>query len=157
MLGTTFLETAATMQPIMERASAPIFSKYDAGTPIGRRLGNTIPGDGYRYRGRGFVQLTGRANYAKAAHILNIDCENKPELVLVPTNAAEIMFVGMDQGWFTGKDLNDFIDDKDESDQQDWLEYVGARRIINGTDKAEKIANYAIQFEHALTEAGYPL
>lgn len=46
----------------------------------GASIGNTQPGDGWRYRGRGFVQLTGRANYAKIGQQLGIDLENNPEL-----------------------------------------------------------------------------
>jgi predicted chitinase len=46
----------------------------------GASIGNTQPGDGWRYRGRGFVQLTGRANYAKIGRQLGIDLENNPEL-----------------------------------------------------------------------------
>jgi predicted chitinase len=47
----------------------------------GRSIGNTEPGDGYKYRGRGFVQLTGKANYAKTGASLGIDLVNKPELL----------------------------------------------------------------------------
>lgn len=51
-------------------------------------LGNTVAGDGKRYMGRGLLQVTGRANYVKAAATLNIDCVNHPELLEEPTNAA---------------------------------------------------------------------
>jgi predicted chitinase len=46
----------------------------------GQSLGNKAPGDGWKYRGRGFVQLTGREKYAKIGQELGIDLENKPEL-----------------------------------------------------------------------------
>jgi putative chitinase len=55
----------------------------------GRRdLGNTQPGDGYRYRGRGYIQLTGRSNYREASKALGLPLEEKPELVEKPDIAA---------------------------------------------------------------------
>ena len=55
VLATAWHETARTMQPITEFGSRKYFDKYDAGTSIGKVLGNTIKGDGYKYRGRGYV------------------------------------------------------------------------------------------------------
>jgi hypothetical protein len=56
------------------------FDKYDKGTPKGQELGNTQVGDGRRYRGRGFVQLTGRSNYQTIGDQLKIDLANNPDL-----------------------------------------------------------------------------
>lgn len=56
----------------------------------GGRLGNNAPGDGYKYRGRGFIQLTGKANYIKAANALDIDLINNPDLAAKPAIAAMI-------------------------------------------------------------------
>jgi hypothetical protein len=72
-----------------------------------------------------------------------------------PRYAVPIAFDGMTEGWFTGKALDDYIDEIDEPDQKDLQEYVEARRIINGTDKALTIGKIALRFEDALRQAGY--
>lgn len=140
MLATAYHETAYRMQPITEYGNHAYFDKYSAGTAIGKRLGNTQPGDGFLYRGRGYVQLTGRANYAKAGAKLGVLLEQSPDLALDPHIAANVMVRGMQDGWFTGKKLTDYLPG----------DYASARRIINGTDKAKTIAGYAQHFEAAL-------
>lgn len=134
MLATIYHETARTMQPIAE---------YGKGK--GRKYG--VPAGPYRhvYYGRGFVQLTWLANYEKAGKALGVDLVRYPERALEPTIAANIMFRGMMEGWFTGKKLSDYLNTK-----TDW---ANARRIINGTDKAETIAGYARTFHGALVGA----
>jgi putative chitinase len=83
-LATAYLETAHTMQPIEEFGGpAYFFRMYDkAGNrpAVAAQLGNTMPGDGVKYHGRGYVQLTGRANYSKATAKLGVDLVNHPEL-----------------------------------------------------------------------------
>merc|ERR1711871_544141 len=57
----------------------------------GRRdLGNTQPGDGRRYKGRGYIQLTGRANYRTFGRALGLDLEGNPNLALQPAVAAKV-------------------------------------------------------------------
>lgn len=98
------------------------------------------------YFGRGYVQLTWDYNYKKAGTKLGIDLLGNPDLALSKEIAFDIMTYGMFEGWFTGKKLTDYINDTATN-------YVAARRIINGTDKAELIANYAKMFEFALVSA----
>lgn len=141
-LATTKHETAHTMQPIEEYASGAAYEGRAS-------LGNTQPGDGKRFKGRGYVQLTGRANYAKAKAKFGVDVVTHPEKVMEPSLAAKIMFDGMSQGWFTGKKLSDYFTTT-RSDP------VNARRIINGTDKADLIAGYYRLFLDALLEAEEP-
>lgn len=66
------------------------FSKYNSNTKKGRDLGNTQPDDGFRFRGRGIIQLTGRANYSKAAKALGIDLIGNPDLASDPSVAIKI-------------------------------------------------------------------
>lgn len=150
-LATAFHETAFTMQPIMEIGGPAYFTRmYDVrgNRPYkARELGNLSPGDGAKYAGRGYVQLTGKTNYNRASQSLGIDFVNRPDRVMEPANAAFIMFQGMKDGWFTGKNFDDYLTDKRR-------DYRNARRIINGTDKAGAIAAYAVKFEAAL-DASY--
>jgi hypothetical protein len=148
VLGTAYHETAHTMRPIYERGGKSYFDKYEPGTRIGARLGNIQPGDGYLFRGRGYVQLTGRTNYARAGKKLAIDLLRLPDLALVSANAAKIIVLGMVEGWFTGKKLADYITIANS-------DFTNARRIINGTDCADLIAGYAQQYDALLLKEGY--
>lgn len=160
-LGTAFHETGGTMRPIRERGGRSYFNKYEPGTRIGKALGNTRPGDGYRYRGEGHVQNTGRGNAVKATKRINevfrlgLDLVKNPSQRGDPFFSAHSLFLGNREGWWTGRKLADYIDGIDEEHDEDFREYVRARAVVNGSDKAAKIAGYAIRFEDALKAAGY--
>tara|TARA_R110002074_G_scaffold274019_3_gene445578 strand:- start:1560 stop:2996 length:1437 start_codon:yes stop_codon:yes gene_type:complete len=55
-----------------------------------KSLGNTEPGDGPRYKGRGFIQITGRRNYTRASNDLGIDLVNNPSMAEHPSTAAKL-------------------------------------------------------------------
>jgi hypothetical protein len=77
---------APTFEPIHEYGGPDHWARYE-----GRHdLGNTEPGDGVRYHGRGFIQLTGRANYRAYAAALGLPLEAEPDLALEPGVAARI-------------------------------------------------------------------
>ena len=148
MLATIKHECANTFTPITEFGADSYFAKYETGTTIGTRLGNTKKGDGLRFKGRGYVQITGRANYLRLGQALGVGTAfvDQPAMVLEPANAYRIMSDGMRNGRFTGRKLAGFIN-------ADGCDYVGARRIINGQDKAVEIAAYATKFEAMLKAA----
>lgn len=81
-------------------------------------LGNNQTGDGFKYRGRGLIQITGRSNYTQVAAALGIDCINEPDLLAEPINAARSA-----AWWWKSRDLNRFADDDD---------CKGCTKVING-------------------------
>ena len=144
ILATTYHETAHTFKPIKEYGSDKYLSKYDTGR-LAKALGNTpqADGDGIKYAGRGHLMITGYYNYKFAGEQLGIDLINNPDLALEPKYSAEILVRGSINGWFTSKKLSDYINDKSK-------DYYQARRVINGLDKAQQIADIAVVFEKAL-------
>lgn len=131
MLATAKWETAHTMKPIEE---------YGKGH--GQAYG--VPVNGHVYYGRGYVQLTWATNYAKMAALTGADLVNHPELALDPKIAALIMFDGMKDGLFTGVGLPRYFSDSADDP-------VNARRVINGADHADDIADIHRAFLEALS------
>jgi len=149
---TAYHETAFTMQPIAEFGGAAYFHRmYDPRSSDPKRAAMAArmgakPGDGVLFYGRGYVQLTWRANYLRMGRKLGIDLVADPERAREPGVAAAIMYFGMRDGDFTGKRLADYF----QPGRYDW---VNARRIINGVDKAEEIGQYGRQFFEAFRAA----
>ena len=82
------------------------FKKYDIrfAPRKAKILGNTKPGDGAKYKGRGYIQLTGKDNYKRAGQALGLDLVNKPELVELPDVAAKVAV------WFWKERVRDKVD-----------------------------------------------
>lgn len=134
-LATVYHETDRTMTPIEE---------YGKGK--GKRYGKIDPTTGHAYYGRGYVQLTWLRNYALAGTKLGVDLVKHPELALDLKIASKIMFQGMRDGWFTGKKLSDYC-------HKNPPDFLNARRIINGLDRAGIVASYAKRFLEALVHS----
>lgn len=148
-LATPVIETNGTMQPIKEIGGAAYYTRrYDITgerPDKARELGNLTPGDGARFCGRGYVQLTGRNGYARAEKELGVPLLADPELAMQPDIAAKIMRRGMSEGWFTTKTLATYL-----PAVADIHQFANARRIVNGLDRAVEIANHALEFQSAL-------
>lgn len=96
------------------------------------------------YYGRGYIQLTHQSNYQKMSDFLGVDLVSNPDLALKPKYAAEILVYGMMNGSFAiKKPLSYYIN-------QSGADYFNARRTVNGTDKAQLIADYATTIEKQL-------
>jgi predicted chitinase len=95
------------------------FAQYEPGTPKGNLLGNNEPGDGYRFRGRGFIQLTGRYNYRVYGQRIGLDLENDPDQALDPAIAASVL-----ASYF--KHRPGLVE---ACEQENWRE---VRRLVNG-------------------------
>lgn len=172
-LATAWHETGGRMQPVEENlnySAAGIVKTFGArrlqgkspaslernpealantvyGGPWGREnLGNTQPGDGWRFRGRGIGQPTGRDNYRRAGERLGLPLEDHPEIALEPDVSAAILLRGMAEGWFTGRKLPDYFNATTDDP-------VNARQIVNRMDKADLIAGYHSRIVGALPDA----
>jgi hypothetical protein len=140
ILATVYHETAKTMQPIEE---------YGKGK--GRMYGKKVKMNGEPYivpdkiyYGRGYTQTTWYDNYLKLTTEAkkqgkDLDFLNRPELLLQPEPSIWATFEAMSKGWYTGKRLVNYLNDVT-------TDFVNARKIINGLDKAELISGYAEEF-----------
>lgn len=121
----------------------------------GRRdLGNTQPGDGVRFKGRGLVQITGRSNYTYWSKRLGVDFVKNPALAKEAKYALPILVIGMKEGRYTGAKLGDYISGNK-------TDFYNARRIVNSLDHAQEIADDAVkrlpQVDSLLNANGKPV
>jgi hypothetical protein len=150
VLATAYHETAHTMQPVREGlaktnagAMRAVTKLYERGG-IRKNYALPHPVTKQSYYGRGYVQITHFYNYEWASKVTGVDCVSDPDKVLEKQHAATILFRGMIEGAFSkGQRLALYINDAVTN-------YVGARRIVNGTDKKDLIASHAQEIEEAL-------
>lgn len=121
--------------------------KYDPPNAKARELGNINEGDGFKYRGRGLIQITGRDNYARASVGLNQDFVAKPELIEQPLWAVEVSC-----WWWTTHDCNRIADTKG---------IIGVSRKVNlGNENSSATPNHMEQrqayFNKAMTVLNRP-
>lgn len=152
MLGTTHHETGRTMQPVRETFAATdddaikrLEKAWAAGklpwvkTPYWRR-----DADGKSWLGRGFVQLTHKANYETLGKAIKVDLITDPDRAMDLDTALKVLFVGMRDGLFTTAKLADFFNVSKEN-------WVQARKIINGLESADLVASYAKTYYAAIS------
>jgi putative chitinase len=121
-----------------ELGGSSYFLKYEPGTKIGKNLGNTDKGDGAKYKGRGILQVTGKANYKQASDSLGQDFVNQPELLESPVWAT--ISAGL---WWKKREkkLNPFIEQKD-------IRKIS--KIVNGKDPANGLSERIEFYNRAL-------
>jgi predicted chitinase len=155
MLATAWHESAATMQPVRETLSrsddgaiAILRKAFVAGRlPWVKKPYWERDRDGKSWLGRGLVQLTHKANYARIGRAIGVDLLAAPARAMEMDVAVTILATGMIEGLFTGNKLADYFC----GEKADW---ENARRIITGPESMETVANYGRCFYAALRESG---
>ena len=125
-MATVRVEVGRRFLPIREIASGQAYEWR-------KDLGNTTKGDGVKYKGRGYIQLTGRSNYTYYGNKLGLDLVNKPDLALEVRNSARILAL-----YFKDRKVAQACEKKD---------WVRVRKLVNGgsnglTDFLTTIAAY---------------
>ena len=135
----TLIGALSTIRTEVGRAFKPINEIASGDAYEGRKdLGNYIPGDGRKYKGRGYIQLTGRANYQNYGNRIGVDLVCHPELALTVDNSAKILAV-----YFKDRGVNVACDAKN------W-ELV-RRKVnggLNGYDVFLLVINQYIKYEN---------
>lgn len=128
-------------------------SDEKANTAYAKIIGNgdASSGDGARFKGRGYVQITGRANYAEWGDRLGVDLISNPDKAAEPAIAAKICVIGMKEGAYTKRaKLSDFINGSNR-------DFFNARKIVNPREidrypeKVKYIVAYAESYYKVLS------
>ena len=130
ILGTVEHETARTFEPVREA-----FWRTELWRKDNLRY--------FPYYGRGFVQLTWKVNYLAYSHILGLvgtpdDLVTNPDVALSVPVATFILVHGFKKGTFTGKAIGSYISQDNKN-----IDFINARQVINGLDRAKDIARLA--------------
>lgn len=151
LLGSFKLETNNTYKPVTEAywlstgaAYRWCENKYGYKTDKGKELGNTAAGDGFKYRGHGLIQITGKSNFRKMSPVIGLDLVNDPDATLRLDVSYTIASYGCAHGIFTGRRLNQYI-------YPGHVDYRNARRVVNGMNKARSIEWNSRMFLQCLT------
>jgi predicted chitinase len=156
VLATAHHETGGGMQPVKETvfpwsknknpSDAQVIAALDRAFKAGKMKGVKTPYWRQGWFGRGYVQLTHERNYRAVSALVGVDLVADRDKALDPLIAAKVLVEGMKAGTFTGHKLSDYLPG----------DFVGARRVVNGTDAAEQIADTARRFEAALMRDSVP-
>lgn len=134
---------AGLFKPVREAGAKSYFDKYE-----GRKdLGNAKAGDGYLYRGGGFIQLTGRGNYRSCGEAIGVNLEKKPELILDDDISVKALL------WYLTSHGIPVWAERAHNTGDAWDEefcWRKIRRLVNGGLTAyPKFNNYAKKFKLA--------
>jgi len=152
MLATAHHETGRTIQPVRETFASTddqAIRALDSAWRKGRLPWVSKPywqrdKEGRSWLGRGFVQLTHKANYERMSKELNVDILTHPDHAMNLDVATAVMVEGMIKGAFTGHKLGQYFNPQ----KADWR---NARRIINSIERADLVASYGKAYYAALS------
>ena len=151
VLATAYHETGRRMVALRETGAdsdALAVARLDRAYASGRLRQVKTPywradAEGKCWFGRGLVQITHKANYERLGRAIGVDLVGDPSRALEPDVAVKVLVIGMRDGLFTGRRLSHCF----HEGVTDW---IGARAIVNGRDRAELIADHARVFQRAL-------
>jgi len=158
LIGTLLEEVTRRTLPVAQAAyimapaqheTASYTTMHERGAGRGRAYGDGIeifPRTSRTYYGRGYAQLTWLYHYASFTARTGIDLVRNPDLAAEPPLAARIICDGMIDGLFTGRNLGRHVNATE-------IDFVNARRVVNGADRADDIAAIAETWRIALDRA----
>jgi putative chitinase len=134
---------SGNFQFLTELGADSYFQKYEGRAD----LGNTQPGDGLKYKGRGFIQITGRDLYTQAGAYLGVDLVNNPQLAADPATAAKLVLFFF------------FQYKKSRTAGVDWSDVTAVTRIVNGgtnglPDRVAKFSAYKQKYTNGIVTTG---